>query len=300
MGNGLTGGTMSSSQLAQTQGLNNATAGGTILSLVNSSNDYGSQLAIQGQSTWRALHVFITDKCFLWGISVTGGATGIGWSGAYNGSGNSSVAGLGAWQYTRLDHWNTAANGIIPVAGARMTGTYSGIFPNSTNYDAVCNISPNAGAFAGPYYNFLKVFNIINYKTNDPTGTFTREFNRQVCHGLGGIRTSEARALSYSAQSTASRESGYSVRQAFSKTAGEKVANASNTAMAFAFLPLTWTASSYSCWGGGNISEQSGFYIFNGDYAPGDTLTYNAKTYVLWPTNIGPTTSRLAIAVPKE
>ena len=300
IGNGLTGGTMASSQLAQTQASSAATAGGTVLSLTNTSNDYAAQLAIAGLTTWRALHVYITDKCFLWGISITGGATGIGWSGTYNGTGNSSVAGLGAWQYTRLDHWNTDANGIIPVAAARMTGTYSGIFPSSSGYSTVTNISPNASAFGGPYYNFLKVFNIINYKPGDTTGSFTREFNRQVCHGLGGIRSSEARALNYTVQSTPSRESGTSVAKAVSTTASERVGNAANTGMAFALLPLTWTATSYSCWGGGDISAQSGFYIFNGEFAPGDTLTFNSKTYILWPTNAGPTASRLAIAVPKE
>jgi hypothetical protein len=300
IGNGLTGGTMASSQLAQTQASTTATAGGTVLSLTNTSNDYSAQQAIAGITTWRALHVYITDKCFLWGISITGGATGIGWSGTYNGSGNSSVAGLGCWQYTRLDHWNTDANGIIPVAAARMIGTYSGIFPNTSSYGTVTNISANASAFAGPYYNFLKVFNIINYKPTDTTGTFTREFNRQVCHGLGGTRSSESRALSYNQQVTTNREAGVTVGKAISITASERVANAANTGMAFALLPLTWTASSYSCWGGGDISAQSGFYIFNGEFAPGDTITYNSKTYILWPTNIAPTSSRLAIAVPKE
>jgi hypothetical protein len=58
--------------------------------------------------------------------------------------------------------------------------------------------------------------------------------------------------------------------------------------------------SGASCWGGGDISAQSGFYIFNGEYAPGDTFTYSGKTFILWPTNLGPVTSRLAIAVPKE
>jgi hypothetical protein len=299
IGNSITGGTMSSSQLAQTQAASTATAGGTALTLVNSSNDGYPQQAISSVSTWRALHVYITDKCFLWGVSITGGPTGIGWSGTYNGSGNSSVAGLGCYQYTRLDHWNTDANGIIPVAATRMSGTYSGIFSNSTNYFAITNISPSASEVAGRYYNFLKVFNIINFNYSNTSGSFTREFNRQVCHGLGGIRNTEAKALTAAQQITTQREAGNSVAKGISNTAGERVSNASATGMAFALLPLTWTASSYGCWGGGNISEQSGFYIFNGDYAPGDTLTFNAKTYILWPINVG-TTSRLAIAVPKE
>lgn len=95
-------------------------------------------------------------------------------------------------------------------------------------------------------------------------------------------------------------ENAVTTNKSISVTAGEKVANATNTGMAFALLPLTWTMSGGSCWGGGDISAQSGFYIFNGEYAPGDTLTYSGKTFILWPTNLGPVTSRLAIAVPKE
>ena len=106
--------------------------------------------------------------------------------------------------------------------------------------------------------------------------------------------------MAYTQVVTTGREAGVSVGKGISNTSNEKVANATNTGMAFALLPLTWTASSLGAYGGGDISAQSGFYIFNGEYAPGDTLTYNSKTYILWPTNNGPTSSRLAIAVPKE
>jgi|APGre2960657404_1045060.scaffolds.fasta_scaffold00031_31 hypothetical protein len=301
MGNGLTGGTITSSQLPQTQASSSATAAGTLLSLVNSSFDYGQQQAIAGQTSWRALHVYITDKCFLWGISVAGGPTGVGWSGTYNNNGNYTVSGLGCWQYTRLDHWNTDANGIIPVAGARMTGVGSGIYSNSSHWTTVTNTSPSGGAYVNSYYNFLKVFNLINYNPTSTTGSFTREFNRYVAHGLGGIRTSETKGHTVSLdQSYTGMENAVTTNKSISVTAGEKVANATNTGMAFALLPLTWTMSGGSCWGGGDISAQSGFYIFNGEYAPGDTLTYSGKTFILWPTNLGPVTSRLAIAVPKE
>ena len=50
---------------------------------------------------------------------------------------------------------------------------------------------------------------------------------------------------------------------------------------------------------GGNISDIGDFYLFNGDYFPGDEFSYNNRTYVIFPVGLGYTT-RLGLAIPKE
>jgi hypothetical protein len=63
-------------------------------------------------------------------------------------------------------------------------------------------------------------------------------------------------------------------------------------------LPLRWS-NSYRGNLGGNASQRGGFYIFNGDYFPGDTFVHGGKTYIVLPTFRG-YTDRVGIAVPKE
>jgi hypothetical protein len=47
------------------------------------------------------------------------------------------------------------------------------------------------------------------------------------------------------------------------------------------------------------MSEKSGYYLFNGDYFPGDQFTYGGKTYVIFSTYVG-YVDRVGIAVPME
>jgi hypothetical protein len=66
----------------------------------------------------------------------------------------------------------------------------------------------------------------------------------------------------------------------------------------YGMLPLKWS-NSWRGNRGGNATTRGGFYIFNGDYFPGDTFIHNNKTYIVWPTFRG-FTDRVGIAVPKE
>ena len=62
-------------------------------------------------------------------------------------------------------------------------------------------------------------------------------------------------------------------------------------------LPLVWSCNYYGN-SGGNVTSQGLFYIFNGDYSPGDEFTYNGITYAIWPSYQG-YTNRLGLAIPK-
>jgi hypothetical protein len=70
------------------------------------------------------------------------------------------------------------------------------------------------------------------------------------------------------------------------------------TGTGFALLPLQWDAPNYGNYGG-NASNRGGFYIFNGDYSPGDTFTLGGKTWMVWPMYYGQT-DRIGLAIPKE
>jgi hypothetical protein len=296
-GDGLTGGTMASSQLAQTQAATTATAGGTILTLTNTSSDYSTNFNTPSISAWRTLFCYITDKTFWWGLSAVGGATGVGWNGTYNSSNLQS--GCFVSQYTRLDHWNTAANGIIPVAATRMTSTYNGLFSNSSHYLYCTTLVDGSTSSIYTQIQPLKVLNMINYQ-NGTLGTYTKDYHRIVSHDLGGFRVSANYGLTAGPVTNTTAVNGFSSFGALLSTAtSAKQANAANSAVAFSIYPLTWSNTPYGAFGGGNITEQSGVWIFNGDYAAGDELSYSGKTYTLWPAAAGNTT-RLAFAIPKE
>jgi len=298
-GNGLTGGTMASSQLAQTQAATSATAGGTILTLTNTSVDYALGTNSPAVSNWRALHCYITDKTFWWAFSGVGGATGVGWSGTYNTS--STLSGSFVSQYTRQDHWNLAINDIIPVAATRMTSNYNGLFNAATSYGNTTALVDGSTSTFYTQIQPLKVFNMINIPCTNTTGNFTRDFHRIVSHDLGGHRNSSHYALSVSQSTTTTNQEGQqSAGPVLTTTAGFKLPNATNTQAVFSIFPLTWSNTQYGAYGGGNITEQSGVWIFYGDYAAGDEFTYNSKTYTLWPSTVNPTTSRLGFAIPKE
>ena len=66
----------------------------------------------------------------------------------------------------------------------------------------------------------------------------------------------------------------------------------------FAMHPMQVRASAYG-YAGGSMTEVSGFYLFNGDYFPGDEFTYNNKLYHIIPIFEG-YTHRVGVAVPKE
>jgi hypothetical protein len=123
----------------------------------------------------------------------------------------------------------------------------------------------------------------------------------QVTWGVNG-RYNEFAALTGSANAgngstdlTNSRGSTYGVGVNTTASARYPTANLASTG--FAMLPISWRHTVYGCFGG-SLSDQSGIYIFNGDYSPGDEFIYNNQVYAIWPLYTG-YTDRVGVAVPK-
>lgn len=255
----------------------------------------------------RTLWCYITDDTFLIGFNgmastTLGWPTGISQNSAYLSS-NIFVS-----QYTRLDHWNTSSNNVIPVIWTKPRAAYA------TNYTS--NYGAGFGAAAADYLNIWSPINsATNHAASVPTVllnayntypsassySITKLYNQFVAPGVG-LKNSEAIAIQGSAvadNAASTATSGYSYTPISLATAGAGAPNATLTSRTYHLHPLTWMRSDIGAFGGGNISEQSGFYIYTGDYTAGDEFTYSGTTYSIWPTSVPTTTSRLGIAVPK-
>jgi hypothetical protein len=86
--------------------------------------------------------------------------------------------------------------------------------------------------------------------------------------------------------------------KAITTAAAERYASGNLLSTGFGLFPIGWEFLFFGNHGG-NMSDQTGFYIFNGDYQPGDTFGLNGKVYMVWPLFNG-FADRLGIAVPKE
>ena len=85
---------------------------------------------------------------------------------------------------------------------------------------------------------------------------------------------------------------------AVSTAASTRYPNTTLTSTGFGLMPFGWEASYFGNFGG-NASEQSGVYLYNGDYVPGDTFSANGKIYMIWPMWSG-YSNRVGFAVPME
>jgi hypothetical protein len=82
-----------------------------------------------------------------------------------------------------------------------------------------------------------------------------------------------------------------------SNTAAERWPSADLSGTSFQLIPLGWNLDRYGNTGG-NISDRSGFYLFNGDYQPGDEFALGGTTWSVWPLWAG-YSARIGIAIPK-
>lgn len=293
--------------------MNSITSGG------GSSQNFTSTSSVQT----RCIFCYITDKAFV--VSLPGWVSGnisTGWPNTYTASwyNNSNFF---TSQYTRLDAWNTNSNGVIPVAWTcprpdysinttTTTLTYNDSNRKGGNFGAVTydytGIASLGVATNGLFDNTHLPIRVYNIPYISPTNSAYAVFlytNKNVSHGIAN-RYNEIFAIQTSngpATGTPSAVNGSSsvLANFLLGTASTALPNSTLSSRAFPLFPLTWIRSSWGILGGGNISEQGGFYIFLGDYTPGDELTYNSVTYSLWPTQgDSPSNSRLALAVPKN
>lgn len=243
-----------------------------------------------GFTAVRTFIMYITDKCMIW--ATTNGST---YNNGFGGTYNSALAYSGPWiysQYTRFDYHNTNANGIIPLLFTNFTAGNSVGFGGTTNY---WNATENTQATVQTTQSF-RVMNCVNaYPTTG--SSFPIVVTPTVNWGIGS-RYSDTAALNTKDNGAVTTITGVTYGAAIFNTVSTRYPSADLKTQTYGMLPLTWRHLYYYN-AGGDASAQGNFYIFNGDYFPGDEYSYGGKTYKIIPTFIG-YSQRVGIAIPKE
>jgi hypothetical protein len=296
VGNSITGGTITSSTCAITLSNSNTGGGGTDLTVAGTT--YGSKNASysivsagSGQTNVRTFWCYINDKCII--MSVTAASSfNNGWGSTYSDSTKQGGPYIFS-QYTRFDYHNTDANGIIPLIFSD-TGRGAGRgFGTAADYNGVNNILyPSGSADSVP----LLAYNMVN-ALPAVTSAWPIQYVSVVVPTLG-FRETSMQGANDKVAGTAATAAAVTVGKAVASAAAERFPNANLSGTSFQFIPLGWTSNRYGNTGG-NASDKGGFYLFCGDYQPGDELTLNGKTWSVWPLWAG-YADRLGLAIPKE
>lgn len=293
-GNSITGGTMDSTQMPMTIS-DTSTAGaatqGTVLTVGNSFTP-GTYTAssTSGFTTVRTFWCYITGKTMVWGTSNATSASN-GWAGTYNDATKWSGPHIIS-QYTRYDYHNTDSNGIIPVLYTNPRTPGLG-FGQQTDYNAAWNPEYTSNTTSIP-------MRVLNYVSAAPQlGTsWPIVYHPQIQHLVNGRNSNYQAWNSGLTLGAVTGATTTTYGSGVASTAAYRYPTADLTSTGFALLPLQWEAV-YRGNYGGNASDQGGFYIFNGDYQPGDTFVLNNKIWMVWPMSYG-YVDRIGIAVPKE
>jgi hypothetical protein len=272
-------------------------AAGTAVTLNNTLTGYYGWSATPfvqsaaGMDQVRCFWFYVTDTCFLWALTLASSSP-LGFATTYSNGTNY----CGPWyigQYTRYDYFNTAGNGVIPYLMTNDKGVNSQGFGVSSDWDSAHNISYGPhGASPNPPF---MVYNLVNALPKVGT-SWPLLAAQQVNWGVGS-RYDEVYGLTASGTNNGTRGSAASNPTLFT-TVSTRFPSADLASTGFAMLPILWRCSNYGNTGG-NTSAQTGVYLFNGDYFPGDEYTYNGITYKIWPVFAG-YTNRIGLAVPKQ
>ena len=274
--------------------------GQTFTVLASSGIGTGQKLTMSLETTIRTAWFYVTDNCFIWAISGGAGNPG-GLVGVPAGSNlnNTFYSGLHvSMQSSRVDPWNSVTNGISPwITNNPQRGTGLG----SVVADLDNLVNPIASNFAVLP---LVAATMINAQSNSSSTSWPRQYYWPVNYGAGTIYNEfgglTARAGADNAVLTADPKTGGSRWPALFKTQGVRWVSADLTKQTFVMLPITWRQNVWNV-NGGNLTDKTGVYWFNGDYFPGDTLTYSGETYVLMPLGVCQNdTYRTALAIPRE
>lgn len=296
MGTTISGGTISSTMMAPSLADSSAVATGTALTLGGTTTGTAVQLNAVGSggddvfTFW----MYITDTCMIWAVNNNAAAP-VGWPGTYSAA--TALAGPFIMsQYTRDDYWNTdsgSSTTFYPVALFNYRGAGVGFGISNIDIGSTYNspMYPTADATACAF----RVLNMIDTSPSQATTAPTVLTNQRVGMTIDGVSSSHRPLTTDSAVTTAGT---ISYRQLLNTSiAGYKIPDASLTTAVFGHHDLGWEMSLY-CAFGGSMSQKSGFYVFNGDYTPGDEYVVGGTTYSIWPIYAGFAT-RLGLAIPK-
>lgn len=258
------------------------------------------------------LWAYVTSECFIWCYNdFSNNKLGFSGSDGYNNGGNFGGPIIFS-QYQRLDYHNTAQNGIIPVcftnfknadgnAARSGAGFGFGSFTSAAQAGVAAWDETNNPASADQTASEFRVFNFVEALPKVGTDWPTRSFP-SVQWGSGN-QLNDVAALTTATASAATSLTGTTYGRLINTSVGVRYPSPDLKTVGFAMLPLRWSASDYGNYSGGNVSAIGKFYIFNGDYFPGDEFVYNDgtgnKTYMIWPSFRG-FAARVGLAIPKE
>jgi hypothetical protein len=299
IGDTLTGGTMSSSQMAISVANSAGTPDGTTLTVTGSTGtkvEAGPASCIADSTNAALIRSFwmhISDNGMIWATTNTT-TTNLGFGSTYNNPGTYS----GPWiygQYARDDYFNTDANTVFPLMYTNLARTTGKGFGGETS-DWVGSHNSMAGY---PTYTTTHPFKVVNLVSAHPqSGSSWPIIDFPVVNWGVSNRFDETYGLTQASSPNTNTESTITFTAAIFTAVNTRYPSADLKAVGFAMLPITWRHTYYGNTGG-NMSEKSGYYLFNGDYFPGDQFTYGGKTYVIFSTYVG-YVDRVGIAVPME
>lgn len=297
LANGLSSGTLSSatSMAIAQSGISN-TSNGTVPAFNSSlyttpaSSAAGSST---GFNTVRSFFAYISDTALVWCASTTNNTTyNVGFGNAYSDS-SKFIGPFIFSQYTRFDYTNTNSNGITPLLFSNMSrGSGIGFGGATTDWTSVENTQYNTSSNAIAF----RVFNLVNsYPT---TGASFPVISQPYVNWGVGSRYSDYAGLTVSGAGSGSVVTTPAYGPVIFTTTSTRHPSADLKSQSFGMLPVSWR-NLYYYNAGGDASAQGGWYVFNGDYFPGDEFTYGEKTYKILPTWTG-YSQRVGIAIPKE
>jgi hypothetical protein len=291
-------------------GTSTVTGTGTYPTLTNQSPpaSYGSLYdSNYTSSNMTGAIMYVTDNCFM--LSFTGAATK--WPNGFpagtllpNLSYYRGIHFVGA--YSRADPWNTAANGVPPfvcsVQGSP-NNIGNGFLASLNQVTTIQNVGSTANIGGAALVADRQLNNTYSSTNSSQPWVIGGSTGGAVNFGCGnrfndvwGLSESYFDGSATSTQSLGGTAS--NIGSPLVTSAGYRYIASDLKSTTYALLPLTWANSFYNS-NGGNISDRTGVFWFNGDYFPGDILTSGTKTYILWPGAFNHT-ARIALAVPRE
>ena len=284
------------------------------------------------------LWVYLTDTCFVWAANrdtytISGFPTN-GWDARTLWNGPHIYS-----QYTRGDYWNTDANGIIPLVYTQHTNSTTinfpfqgksygeGLFSRESEIGYCQSIYSNT---TGSWNNNVS-FQFLNGIDNTLSNVYTTRAVQSNILAVPGIisRWSDMTPLgrlTYGDSRQPSLSTNYrydAVMIAHTALVGQSstldrsnyryISEDLQSYYGYVLYPLSVRNSLFNM-NGGNITDRSGLYLFNGDFFPGDEITVGGITYALIPVGMNTypaaatitpvaspgTQSRIALAVPKS
>jgi len=237
----------------------------------------------------QSIKAYITDECFVW--SVYGGAVGSTGYGTTFNSGNSYSGLRGMLQYRRYDHFNNPGNSIIPMCWIQdMDDLARCGFGRDAHWNNPVNTN-SALTTRAPF----RAMNIVNASPRIGS-TYPIEYFPHVAHMIG-MRSYEQQDADYESRD-GSGVTDVSVGKVIDSRANYRHPSSDLNANGYGLFPLGWSNTTKGNMGG-NFTDITNIYIFNGDYQPGDEIGVGEKVYSLWPGYHG-YSNRFAIAIPKE